>query len=120
MGHTADCRPLVTAADGRYGRANHGEPGLRIRDTAAASRLLPPGDAPPGTPTRRATPPRGREASPQRARDPGYEHPHAIRILARAGCRVIWTRWQQRTPYDPTRHRAARPFTLRLVDQKAA
>lgn len=56
----------------------------------------------------------------QRARDRGHEHPHAIRILARAWCRVIWTCWHQRTPYDPTKHRAARPFTLRLVDQEAA
>lgn len=56
----------------------------------------------------------------QRARDRGHEHPHAIRILARAWCRVLWTCWQQRTPYDPTKHRAAQPFTLRLVDQEAA
>lgn len=56
----------------------------------------------------------------QRARDRGHEHPHACRILARAWCRVIWTCWQQRVPYDPTKHRAAQPFTLRLVDQEAA
>jgi transposase len=56
----------------------------------------------------------------QRARDRGCEHAHAIRILARAWCRVIWTCWQKREPYDPTQHRAARQFTLRLVDQEAA
>jgi transposase len=56
----------------------------------------------------------------QRARDRGHEHPHAIRILARAWCRVIWTCWQQRVPYDPTKHRAARQFTLRAVEQEAA
>jgi len=56
----------------------------------------------------------------QRARDRGLEHQHAIRILARAWCRVLWTCWQQRVPYDPSKHRAARPFTLRLVDQEAA
>jgi transposase len=56
----------------------------------------------------------------QRARDRGHEHPHAIRILARAWCRVIWTCWQQRVPYDPTKHRAAHQFNLRLVDQEAA
>jgi len=56
----------------------------------------------------------------QRARDRGHAHPHAIRILARAWCRVIWTCWQQYTSYDPTKHRAARPFTLRPVDQEAA
>ena len=56
----------------------------------------------------------------QRARDREHDHPHAIRILARAWCRVIWTCWQQRTSYDPAKHRAAHPFTLRLVDQEAA
>ena len=56
----------------------------------------------------------------QRARERGHEHPHAIRILARAWCRVIWTCWQQRVAYDPAKHRAARQFTLRTVDQEAA
>lgn len=56
----------------------------------------------------------------QRARDRGHEHAHALRILARAWCRVIWTCWHQRVPYDPTKHRAARQFTLRSVDQVAA
>lgn len=56
----------------------------------------------------------------QRARDRGCTHAHAIRILARSWCRVIWTCWQQRVPYDPTKHRAAKQFTLRLVDQEAA
>lgn len=56
----------------------------------------------------------------QRARDRGCEHAHAIRILARAWCRVIWHCWQQRVAYDPAKHRAARQFTLRSVDQEAA
>jgi transposase len=56
----------------------------------------------------------------QRARDRGCEHAHAIRILARAWCRVIWTCWQKRVAYDPAKHRAARAFTLRPVDQEAA
>jgi transposase len=38
----------------------------------------------------------------------GCDHPHAVRILARAWTRVIWRCWQDRTPYDPTLHRAAR------------
>jgi transposase len=61
-------------------------------------------------------------ATYQRARDRGCDHPHAIRILARAWCRVIWQCWQQRAPYDPAKHRAARNLTptLRLVDQEAA
>jgi transposase len=38
----------------------------------------------------------------------GCDHPHAVRILARAWARVIWRCWQDRTPYDPALHRAAR------------
>ena len=56
----------------------------------------------------------------QRARDRGHQHAHAVRILARAWCRVIWHCWQQRVAYDPAKHRAANQFTLRLVDQEAA
>jgi len=36
----------------------------------------------------------------------GKNHPHAIRILGRAWLRVIWRIWQDRTPYDPARHRS--------------
>jgi transposase len=36
----------------------------------------------------------------------GHDHPRAIRSLGRAWCRVIWRCWQDRTPYDPARHRA--------------
>jgi transposase len=43
----------------------------------------------------------------QRARARGCRHPHAIRILARAWARVLWRCWQDRAPYDVTRHRAA-------------
>lgn len=56
----------------------------------------------------------------QRARDRGCEHAHAIRILARAWCRVVWTCWQQRVAYDPARHRAALAFTLGTLDREAA
>jgi transposase len=51
-----------------------------------------------------------RRASPwaadiyQRARDRGARHPHAVRILARAWCRVIWRCWADGTAYDPARH----------------
>jgi transposase len=41
------------------------------------------------------------------ARARGCDHPHAVRILARAWTRVIWRAWVDRKPYDPTRHRAA-------------
>jgi len=43
----------------------------------------------------------------QRARARGCRHPHAIRILARAWARILRRCWQDRTPYDINRHRAA-------------
>ena len=42
-----------------------------------------------------------------RARARGCDHPHAIRILARAWVRVLWRCWQDRRPYDVLHHRAA-------------
>ena len=54
-----------------------------------------------------------RHASPwaadvyKRARDRGCDHPHAIRILARAWIRVLWRAWTDRAPYDPALHNAA-------------
>jgi len=36
----------------------------------------------------------------------GKDHPHAIRILARAWLYVIWQCWQNGVSYDPARHRA--------------
>jgi transposase len=41
-----------------------------------------------------------------RARARGHNHPHAVRILARAWTAVIWSCWTENTPYDPTSHRA--------------
>ena len=41
-----------------------------------------------------------------RARARGCNHPHAIRILGRAWCGVIWRIWHDHTTYDPTQHRA--------------
>jgi transposase len=51
-----------------------------------------------------------RRASPwaadvyDRARADGKDHPHAIRILARAWVRVIWRCRQDAKPYDPALH----------------
>lgn len=42
-----------------------------------------------------------------RARGRGCDHPHAVRILARAWIRVLWRAWTDRTDYDPARHRSA-------------
>jgi len=46
----------------------------------------------------------------------GKEHPHAVRILARAWLTVIWRCWQDDTTYDPDHHRALRT----LLDLEAA
>ena len=43
-----------------------------------------------------------------RARGRGCDHPHAIRILARAWLRVLWRAWQDGKPYDPATHKVAR------------
>jgi transposase len=36
----------------------------------------------------------------------GHDHPHAVRVLARAWVDIIWACWTTNTPYDPDRHRA--------------
>jgi transposase len=41
------------------------------------------------------------------ARARGCDHPHAIRVLARAWVRVLWRAWHQRTPYNPSVHGGA-------------
>jgi transposase len=41
------------------------------------------------------------------AKGRGCDHPHAIRILARAWLRVIWRAWTDRKTYDVSQHRAA-------------
>jgi transposase len=40
----------------------------------------------------------------QRARHRGCTHQHAIRILGRAWCGVIWRLWLEHDVYDPARH----------------
>ena len=41
-----------------------------------------------------------------RARARKHDHPHAVRILARAWLYVIWHCWQTNTTYDPAKHGA--------------
>jgi transposase len=50
------------------------------------------------------------------ARASGKDHPHAIRILARAWVRVIYRCWLNNQPYDPAKHGAA----ATLIEPKAA
>ncbi len=53
----------------------------------------------------------------QRARDRGHDHPHAVRILARAWLTIIWHCWQDNAGYDPQQHRALQRL---IQDQQAA
>lgn len=54
----------------------------------------------------------------RRARARGHDHPHAVRILARAWLYVIWHCWQDNATYDPANHRALQ--TLLNQDQPRA
>jgi len=47
------------------------------------------------------------------ARDRGKDHPHAVRITARAWIYVIWRCWQDHTPYDPAKHTALQAILTR-------
>jgi transposase len=38
------------------------------------------------------------------ARTRGHDHPHAVRVLARAWIRVIWRCWTDHVAYEPGRH----------------
>ncbi|HEY0000530.1 MAG TPA: IS110 family transposase [Actinoplanes sp.] len=48
-----------------------------------------------------------------RARSRGLDHPHAVRILAKAWLDIIWKCWTTNTAYEPDRHRALQ----RLLNQ---
>jgi transposase len=54
--------------------------------------------------TRRASPWAAQLYNDATAR--GKDHPHAVRILARAWLYVIWHCWQDGLAYDPARHKA--------------
>ena len=51
------------------------------------------------------------------ARARGHDHPHAVRVLARAWIRIIWRCWIDRSSYHPDRHGNAQQ--LNLQDQAA-
>ena len=54
------------------------------------------------------------------ARASGKDHPHAVRVLARAWIRVIWPCWLDGAPYDPARHGAAAALAGQPAKQIAA
>ena len=47
------------------------------------------------------------------ARDRGKDHPHAVRITARAWVLIIWRCWQDGTSYHPAQHRALQDILTR-------
>ena len=46
----------------------------------------------------------------------GHDHPHAVRILARAWLHIIWHCWHDNLAYDPNKHRALQ----RILAQREA
>jgi transposase len=54
----------------------------------------------------------------RRARARGLDHPHAVRILAKAWLDIIWKCWTTNTAYDPAQHQALQ--RLLNQDQTAA
>jgi transposase len=54
----------------------------------------------------------------RRARARGHDHPHAVRVLARAWVNIIWACWTTNSPYDPDKHQALQAVLNR--DQPAA
>jgi transposase len=67
-----------------------------------------------------------RQASPwaaavyKNARARGCDHPHAVRILARAWLRVLWRCWKDGKPYEPEKHGRALPFIAQTPSSMAA
>jgi transposase len=47
-----------------------------------------------------------------KARARGCDHPHAVRVLARAWVRVLWKLWTDRVTYRPENHGGAKPFLI--------
>lgn len=56
----------------------------------------------------------------QRARARGMDHPHAVRVLARAWVRVIYRCWLTNEPYQPDRHGGLQHLKTRQPHLQAA
>jgi transposase len=54
------------------------------------------------------------------ARARGKDHPHAVRITARAWVMVIWRCWQDGTGYDPAKHAALQAVVASQAARAAA
>ena len=53
------------------------------------------------------------------ARARGKDHPHAVRITARAWSYVIWRCWHKGVAYDPGKHHALQAILARHGAQAA-
>ncbi len=49
----------------------------------------------------------------------GHDHPHAVRILARAWAHIIWRCWHDNLSYDPTQHRALQNLLTNTANKAA-
>ena len=49
----------------------------------------------------------------------GHDHPHAVRILARAWAGVIWRCWHDNLSYDPSQHRALQIVLVQTTGEAA-
>jgi transposase len=56
----------------------------------------------------------------RRARDRGHDHPHAVRILARAWLYIIWHCWQDGVAYEPAKHKALQALLAQQQPTAAA
>jgi hypothetical protein len=54
-----------------------------------------------------------------RARAAGKDHPHAVRVLARAWIRVIYRCWLDEMPCNPARHGGAKTLARQPDNQTA-
>ena len=50
----------------------------------------------------------------------GHDHPHAVRILARAWLYIIWHCWQDGTAYQPSQHKALQRLLATTAAAEAA
>ena len=114
LAEIGDCRsrfpdPRVTGRPGR-GRPGHPPSPARIPRTASGGRStgqLRDAVCNFADDSRHASPWAAAIYDAARAR--GKDHPHAVRILARAWINIIWRCWQDGTAYDPAKHNALQP-----------
>ena len=121
LAEIGDCRARFPAPELRPSPASpapHPPPASPAKCAPSASAGPATSNSATPSPTSPATPPRqplGHRPLQPRPR-PRHDHPHAVRILARAWLFVIWHCWQDGAAYDPAKHRALQ--TLLNQDQQ--